>query len=935
MPGEGEADYIELEFVHEGRSHLARVLRDSGASLSLIQEDALNSICASGCCGEEKNCTCPKVIKVPDNRGISAPYDIILRVRVNDKTRRIRFWVVPGVLIPPIIIGNPALRRYPDLKELKSVLREFKNRSSRVASLSAKPDDWIQDRGDHLCCAIPGMSRIIVLPLKLQLRQRNDDDMRIIAALLWDKESKRQVAESRIFKRIWIVPVVLIDKKPGTVRDWRADDILDRYRITADLSYPNKAVVQVCGDMITMIPSSKSAEPKEPFIPLHYQPHARELIREFPTDCLQFFAKVDCKDAYSSVFLDESLRIFGTEIYDPNLQRRVCFVFNCIPQGWLYGPQMFRMAAQYVVDEVRRRVDEMKIRCHVTHMQDDFLAGAPTLEGVKTVFQVFCEVLRSKGFRVNDKKSIVGVEEVKFCGLSISRNGVAADPGKTKIDAALLDHFSKNWEDLAEREQRVSLLRQICGTFQFMYGNLTPEGAAHLKKLGRLQSDQSDIGSEASTQIFKDALTGLFHDFRCGLPRVNISNPCVAPEDYDHFGTLLIVDANIDSWGGIAIRFLPVTTDTALPSGPENQNLLNAIEELERCLRQANLPERRHRFEIVHLGGGLFSKTEQDQSSTWRERLAQMLFVKEIEYLLMGYVYVVSDNENVRKQWHEVEEHYQGKQLKLFNIFQRRVKKVLWLKRDGIVSYADSLARILSRQGGGDNSHQVNAVTTPHITLDNWQSDDRIAAACKLDQTRIQKLTISMLYRMLEVGHDPNEKAPSSYRHRWARQGDILVTQYRGGRRMYIPDIKNFWPSGTTGLREGLIDLAHSDCHIGVSDILRKLTERYYWPRMGDLVVSFVSCCMICRQTKAINRKRGEMSSTTKLATERGEQWHLDFADIKLRGLRKFTFIVGVCANTKFCVASLSKGSTAKDAIRFVVHDIIACYGSPKRLHTD
>lgn len=89
------------------------------------------------------------------------------------------------------------------------------------------------------------------------------------------------------------------------------------------------------------------------------------------------------------------------------------------------------------------------------------------------------------------------------------------------------------------------------------------------------------------------------------------------------------------------------------------------------------------------------SKDQRDSSSTLRERIAQIAAVDDLHPLFQGPIVVVNDNQNSKKEWHDVSRLFIGRLADEFVRFQQHVHFSVWMNREApLPTMVDLLARV-------------------------------------------------------------------------------------------------------------------------------------------------------------------------------------------------------------------------------------------------
>lgn len=160
------------------------------------------------------------------------------------------------------------------------------------------------------------------------------------------------------------------------------------FRIVVDYRQVNKAII------------------REPY-PM---PSLEKIWTEIPCgDGALFFTKLDLKDAYFHVELQEEVRHYTTFMTANGLMR-----FKRLPFGLSCAPEMFQ-----------RVMERLLINCkNVIIYLDDILIFALTLEELESLVADVKRVLNNNNLTINEKKSVYNQTSVDFLGFNIDGAGI-------------------------------------------------------------------------------------------------------------------------------------------------------------------------------------------------------------------------------------------------------------------------------------------------------------------------------------------------------------------------------------------------------------------------------------------------------------------------------------------------------------------------------
>lgn len=140
-------------------------------------------------------------------------------------------------------------------------------------------------------------------------------------------------------------------------------------------------------------------------------------------------------------------------------------------------------------------------------------------------------------------------------------------------------------------------------------------------------------------------------------------------------------------------------------------------------------------------------------------------------------------------------------------------------------------------------------------------------------------------------------------------------------------------------LRQKVIDENHSEptaAHLGVFKTYRRLLLRYYWPRMHQDVVKFVSSCDKCLTYKAqLHTTLGEMGRP-KQCSRPFQMISIDFVGPLPVSRNQNSFILVItCCFSKFCQIFPVRRATSEAVIKILEDSVFMTHGIPQTIFLD
>lgn len=242
---------------------------------------------------------------------------------------------------------------------------------------------------------------------------------------------------------------------------------------------------------------------------------------------------------------------------------------------------------------------------------------------------------------------------------------------------------------------------------------------------------------------------------------------------------------------------------------------------------------------------------------------------------------------------------------------------------------ADALSRNpRHQQSDSCPTCRINAIIPEHNS--NTRVDLREAQELDHD---LQIIRVS-LTEDRPMSHDEKNEL-STYGLEILKQGSLLSV--RSGHVMIYK--KNRWvviaPQDTT---RTLLEELHSGLgggHFGVTKLITKVEERFWWPHHKDDITSFVAGCPTCSRCK--DPPRTQRAELYPIVTSRPNQ--IVAVDVigRLTQTRHGNKYILVLTDlyTKWAEVAPMGDQTSESTMKEIMHCWISRYGVPERLHSD
>ena len=922
-------------------------LIDSGAAASFIGPEVVLQLSRNKNIDPSDLYKLDPPVRVRFGNGTTGESESALKVRVklpNKEAKSCDFIVFPG-LAPNLILGRPAIRAFDLMPPLLSSTDKEQPRQPQIATVEIDHfAAWIEPvppevpisihHHKSLSLRFKMMEDILMEPLREPMRSFSPRNERILLDRLVQMAHEGSIRECSLHELRVVVPPVLVDKKKDSMapRIYPDPDIHRRYRVTLDLRGVNEMRLYCdAASRFALIGKTLSTIGKNANGIEQFQHSSFNILRRMPMDKLGAYSKIDIQDAFGCVRLHEKLRFFGTEIYCADSGKHRYFLWNSLVQGWRYSPTFFRMVANYLLEVIRGRTGNFDV--HMDFYQDDLVlaANASQVEALASATDIAIRTLQEYGFRVRPDKCSVAVQSITFCGYSLTGTQCKPSPSRRIFSESLK---AKLWNDLSgaypETTGVLQWTRSVSGMFQYLYGFL---GAPELKALQDLHRYVSGLnkGSLPSLEDLKAAFELLIDYAIHGLPSLFLGSFASQKTVY----SICLTDANTASWCGILLKAIVADrSDTVIGDPPEDPFSL-----IRKTLMTCEcIPENQTLiFFPVRIFGGKFDKTVQKLSSTFRERVAQLLFIEEAAVLIEGKCFSISDNRNCQQVWHSCQEQFGGKLLLKWQLFLQTVDEILWLPRQDLPTLADYIARQIDAADAVVDCHSAVQMSSRDLLIDT------IRAGYAHTTDSYMGIPLKDIYNCFcyANGATDDEKLQKALKF-FCYDTNVSLMYFLSGTtpRLFIPDIMISIEGKEMQLRSYVISLAHivQNTHHGQHRTICNL-EKVWWGGINNAVESFIRSCWTCLTSRSLyvkNRVANNLSSIAIHTKKPFELLCLDHFYLDASSdTTTFKYVLVVCdAYSNFVFGKLCKTMDAISTAEYLL-ELFGFVGIPTGIHSD
>ncbi|KAF4752581.1 hypothetical protein FOZ63_033765, partial [Perkinsus olseni] len=745
-----------------------------------------------------------------------------------------------------------------------------------------------------------------------------------------------------------ISEVVLVDKrKPEDrqgptkrVEDMSDDEVRKSWRVTADnrrLNSLKLCRISESGEQLVWAADAEVGDnAKRAHVISQHQRTALSILQGWPANCREYWACVDISEGFTQIELPKDLQsIFCIRSYDE--QGNECiWASTRLSMGWKMSPLFFQKAISTLVSEARARVPNEPI--YISHFQDDIIVGAATVELLKKGLKVLEDVCRERMLPINADKCEQG-DTVRFCGLRV--RGCRVQPeGKHALTKELVRDAVEQFDKLPVG-QRASWIRSWAGRFEWVRRFLPPYLQATLARLHRADPEgleAAELLRELGEEYFQ-AAGPLFVMSGGGQMKIMAS--------------IVAADANKAGWGGALYYLISVPKHEAdsFPDLPEMENLINAAVESDLPLNPRT--DEGYRLVPVCYDGGAFSKQDQDRSSTFRERKAQLLAVSRFMPMLTAPCIVASDNKNCKAHWHTVDDHVEREgDYRMWLAFQRTVASTIWVPRE-TMRLVDAIARICEDDlvdDMPDGFHvEASSDSVKCLLTEAGTGDQRADGTDHLSVTTEANLDLKDAW-MHHVGMSDAEilrkqeeceecgSVKKKLAERRTIRGGPFVVDASGilvKRACYdaagYPLDRLFVPMS---LREEVARNAHeaNGLHLSGKELARTMGAWAYWPKMKKLTTAIARSCPTCQLVERDGRERPPPG--TRLPPKFPEAWQAVGVDVLYLGDAGEKALSCVCYYSSFLELIPLESEDAESVVEAMAY-CFARHGYPDHVSSD
>ena len=610
------------------------------------------------------------------------------------------------------------------------------------------------------------------------------------------------------------------------------------------------------------------------------------------------FSKFDFKAGYFQVPLDKSDQpktAFST--------RDGHFQFKVLPQGLTNGPPTFQRIVNQILGPNRWK--------HMLAYIDDIIIYSRTFPEHLQHIEEVCTLLNDANFKLNIAKCKIAQTEILFLGHVIKEGTIQPDPENIRGLADVREPTSA--EEAFRFVKAAEYYRKFISKFSIIAAPLHQYSPSTLQQQKNNKKQKFELSEEARTA---------FHQLKHILTTDLILN---LPDDTMPYK--LQTDASV---AGIGAVLLQVTPNGDRPLAYMSKKLtksqinwptieqecyaiIQAVEKWDKYLRG-------HEFILETDHEPLVNLTNKEQLNKrcerWRLRLAEYRFKVK---------------------------HIQGKKNNMADYLSRSPVELAQEDDDDKIIFDTKSTQTETQTSSSDRTRNPMKITT----------------AITRAQAQLQKQN-ELIPQGKEVTDppkgDPNGITPFNMEdlQKAQEQDDIvkkLKTNIKNEKQYTLKDglllrkqklplsAVPFVPQGK--MRADILKIYHdtpgNGAHFGRDKTIRRVQERYYWPKMMADIENHVKSCLPCAQN---NHRRQKPPGKLQPISPPDGIWKLLSMDFhgpitptSRRGNRYIISLTDVLS--KFVIAKAVRDCSATTTVDFLTNDVILKYGTPTCILTD
>ena len=522
-----------------------------------------------------------------------------------------------------------------------------------------------------------------------------------------------------------------------------------------------------------------------------------------------YFSKFDFKSGYFQVPLDEADRpktAFST--------RDGHFQFKVLPQGLTNGPPTFQRIVNQILGPNRRK--------HMLAYIHDIIIYSRTFpEHAKHIEEV-CSLLNDANFKLNIAKCEIARAEILFLGHIVKQGTIQPDPENIRGLTDVREPTSA--EEAFRFVKAAEYYRRFIPKFSLIAAPLHKYSPTILQQQKGNKRTKFELSDEART-AFHQLKHILATDLTLNLPDDNMQFKLQTDASVDGIGAVLL---QVTPNGDRPLAYMSKKLTKSQVNWPtieqECYAIVQAVEKWDKYLRGHEFILETDHEPLVNLPN---KEQLNKRCERWRLRLAEYRFKMK---------------------------HIQGKKNNMADYLSRAPVDEAQEDKDDRIGYETKETQTESQQ---QPTKMIAAVTRAQAKLQKHHelipTGKEAADQPIVDPNRIFPFDTDDLKRAQEEDETVERiKADIEHQKQYVLEDGLLLRKQKPP----LPAVP-FVPQGR--IRADILKIYHdtpgNGAHFGRDRTVRRIQERYYWPKMISDIENHIKSCLPCAQNNHRRQK--------------------------------------------------------------------------------
>ncbi len=617
-----------------------------------------------------------------------------------------------------------------------------------------------------------------------------------------------------------------------------------------------------------------------------------------------YFTKFDFKSGYFQVPLDKVDRpktAFST--------RDGHFQFKVLPQGLTNGPPTFQRIVNQILGPNRWK--------HMLAYIDDIIIYSKNFKEHLKHIEEACALLHNANFKLNIDKCEIAKEEILFLGHIVEHGTIKPDP--ENIRGLTETKEPTTAEEAFRFVKAAEYYRKFISKFSTIAAPLHKYSPTAIQQQTTSRKSKFELSEEGRTAFhkLKNILTT---QLILGLPDDSLPFKLQTDASTDGIGAVLL---QITPNGDRPLAYMSKKLTTAQTKWPtieqECYAIVQAIEKWDKYLRGQEFILETDHEPLVSLKN---KEQLNKRCERWRLKLAEYRFIVKHIQGKKNHMADYLSRSPVEAAEEDVDERtYETKSTQTHTFMYTPNGENQWHTTTAAVTRAQAKLQ----QQETELIPQGKAANNEHPTAQPRGENEHKISSFTVDDMRKCQEEDMMVKKI---------KKNIKKEKRYEIQDGLLLRKQK-------PPLKAvpFVPAGRmrTDILKVYHDTTGNGAHFGRDKTIRKIQERYFWPRMIEDIKNYVNSCLPCAQN---NYRRQKPPGKLKPIPPPEGIWRLLSMDFhgpitptSRKGNRYIISLTDILS--KFVITKAVRDCTATTTVNFLINDVILKYGTPTCILTD